>query len=137
MAWGSAADAMSRNETQTCRELIEPALEGAGWQIVRELRIGPGRVNITGEAMYDESQAIIADYQLGYRGIPLVILEAKAEGLSAADGMQQASRYARRLLIRFSLATNGHDWILTDNQAGDFENLSMAPTPDEILARHG
>ena len=28
--------------------------------------------------------------------------------------MQQASRYARRLLIRFSLASNGKDWILTD-----------------------
>jgi type I restriction enzyme R subunit len=132
-----AANAMPRNETQTCRELIEPVLESAGWQFVRELRIGPGRVNITGEAMYDESQAIIADYQLRHRGIPLVILEAKAEGLSAADGMQQASRYARRLLIRFSLASNGHDWILTDNDTGDFENLSAVPTPDEILGRHG
>jgi type I restriction enzyme R subunit len=128
---------MSRNEAQTCRELIEPALVRAGWQLERELRIGPGRVNITGEAMYDESQAIIADYQLRYRGIPLVILEAKAEGLSAADGMQQASRYARRLLIRFSLASNGHDWILTDNDTGDFESLTAPPTPDEIVARHG
>jgi type I restriction enzyme R subunit len=128
---------MSRNEIQTCRELIEPALESAGWQFVRELRIGPGRVNIAGEAMYDESQAIIADYQLRYRGIPLAILEAKAEGVSAADGMQQASRYARRLLIRYSLASNGYDWILTDNENGEFETLSAPPTPGEILARHG
>jgi type I restriction enzyme R subunit len=57
--------------------------------------------------------------------------------LSAADGMQQASRYARRLLIRFSLASNGRDWILTDNDTGDFEALSAVPTPDEILERHG
>ena len=128
---------MSRNEAQTCRELIEPALVRAGWQLERELRIGPGRVNITGEAMYDESQAIIADYQLRYRGIPLVILEAKAEGLSAADGMQQGSRYARRLLIRFSLASNGHNWILTDNDTGGFESLPAPPTPNEIVARHG
>ena len=74
--------------------------------------------------MYDETQAIIADYLLRYRGIPLAILEAKAESTSAADGMQQASRYARRLLIRFSFASNGHDWILTDNETGDFETFS-------------
>jgi type I restriction enzyme R subunit len=128
---------MSRNETQTCRELIEPALIRAGWEFYRELRIGRGRVNITGEAMYDETQAIIADYQLRYRGLPLAMLEAKAEGLSAADGMQQSSRYAQRLMIRFSVASNGHDWILTDNDTGEFEMLSRPPTPEDILGRHG
>ncbi len=88
---------MSRNESQTCRELIEPCLIRAGWEFERELRIGPGRVNLTGEAMYDETQSIIADYLLRYRGVPLSILEAKSEAASAADGMQQASRYAHRL----------------------------------------
>ena len=128
---------MSRNERMTCRELIEPALSQAGWQWDEQLRIGPGRVNISGETMYDPTQAIIADYLLRYRGIPLVILEAKAEGESAADGMQQASRYAARLLIRFSLASNGADWILTDNDTGQFETLTAPPTPDDIVQRHG
>jgi len=103
---------MTRNERTTCKELIEPALTHAGWEWKEQLRIGPGRVNITGESMYDETLEIIADYLLLYRGIPLTILEAKAESESAADGMQQASRYARRLLIRFSIASNGKDWIL-------------------------
>ena len=94
---------MSRNEKQTCRDLIEPALKSAGWHYDLQVVIGPGRVNITGEAMYDETQAIIADYVLRYKGIPLAVLEAKAESLSAADGMQQGSRYARRLDIRFSI----------------------------------
>ena len=128
---------MSRNEKQTCKELIEPALRTAGWQWEREVVIGPGRVNITGEAMYDEMQAIIADYVLRYRGIPLAVLEAKAESASAADAMQQGSRYARRLAIRFSIASNGTDWILTDNDTGDFETVSNAPSPDDILNRHG
>jgi len=87
--------------------------------------------------MYDESQSIIADYLLRHRGIPLVIVEAKSEGERAADGMQQASRYARRLSIRFSLATNGSDWILTDNDSGHFETLDRVPTPDELVARMG
>ena len=128
---------MARNERTTCKELIEPALTQAGWEWQEQLCIGPGRVNITGESMYDETQEIIADYLLLHRGIPLIILEAKAESESAADGMQQASRYAQRLLIRFSLASNGKDWILTDNDTGHFDILSVPPTPEDIVSRLG
>ena len=128
---------MPRNEAQTCRDLIEPALLAAGWQFDRQLLIGPGRVNITGEAMYDPTQSIIADYQLRYRGIPLAIVEAKSESESAADGMQQASRYAQRLSLRFSVASNGTDWILTDNDTGEYEALSRPPSPDDIFAKMG
>jgi type I restriction enzyme R subunit len=128
---------MSRNEKQTCKDLIEPALKNASWQYDSQVVIGPGRVNITGEAMYDEMQAIIADYVLRYRGIPLAVLEAKTESTSAADGMQQGSRYASRLGLRFSIATNGIDWILTDNDSGTFEALSASPTPEKILTRLG
>lgn len=128
---------MARNERLTCRELIEPTLSDAGWTWQEQVRIGPGRVNLTGETMYDETQAIIADYVLRYRGVPLAILEAKAEGESAADAIQQASRYARRLSIRFSLASNGADWILTDNDSGEFETFSAAPSPQDIITRLG
>lgn len=128
---------MARNERMTCKELIEPRLAALGWAWQEQLRIGPGRVNLTGDAMYDETQSIIADYLLRYRGVPLAILEAKSEAESAADGMQQASRYARRLSLRFSIASNGNDWILTDNDTGDFESLSAPPSPDELVARMG
>ena len=128
---------MARNERLTCKEVIEPALGAAGWSWQEQLRIGPGKVNLTGDSMYDETQSIIADYLLRYRSVPLLILEAKAEGESAADGMQQASRYARRLSIRYSLASNGADWILTDNETGDYEALQAPPTPEEVIARLG
>lgn len=128
---------MARNEKQTCRDLIEPRLTAAGWSWQEQLRIGPGRVNLTGDSMYDETQSIIADYLLRYKGVPLAILEAKAETESAADGMQQASRYARRLSLRFSLASNGAEWILTDNDTGHFESLESPPTPDDLVARMG
>ena len=128
---------MPRNERQTCKELIEPQLAARGWTWQEQLQIGPGRVNLTGETMYDDAQSIIADYLLRYRGVPLGILEAKAETASAADGMQQAARYARRLSLRFSLSSNGTDWILTDNETGAFETLNKPPSPDEILAKMG
>lgn len=128
---------MARNERQTCKDLIEPRLAGLGWSWQEQLRIGSGRVNLTGGSMYDETQFVIADYLLRFKGLPLAIVEAKAEAESAADGMQQASRYARRLSLRFSIATNGADWIITDNDTGAFETLSAPPSPEDLLARMG
>lgn len=128
---------MPRNEAQTCQELIEPALDAAGWDFEAQLKIGPGRVNLTGDSMYDGTQALVADYLLRYQGIPLAVLEAKTKAANAADGMQQASRYAARLSIHFSIATNGTEWILTDNETGGYETLTSPPTPQDIVARHG
>jgi type I restriction enzyme R subunit len=128
---------MSRNERATCKEIIEPALSASGWGWEEQLRIGPGRVNLSGDSMYDESQAITADYLLRYRGIPLAILEAKAETESASDGIQQASRYANRLGIRFSISSNGTEWIVTDNESGDYTSPAGVPTPEDIVGRMG
>ncbi|WP_278471774.1 DEAD/DEAH box helicase family protein [Gimesia maris] len=131
---------MPLNEKETCKQLIEPKLEPLGWDFEGQLRIGPGRVNFSGDSadsMYDPTQAIIADYLLRYRGVPLAILEAKAESEDAEDGMQQASRYADRLMVRHSIATNGHAWILTDNETGEYESLSAPPSPEEIVSRMG
>ena len=89
---------MARNERQTCKELIEPRSAALGWAWQEQLRIGPGRVNLTGESMYDETQAIIADYLLRYRGMPLAILEAKAEG--EAPPMACSRRRAMRAACR-------------------------------------
>ncbi len=128
---------MARNERVTCKELIEPRLAALHWSWQEQLRIGTGRVNLTGDAMYDETQSIIADYLLRYKGVPLAVLEAKSETESAADGMQQASRYARRLAVRFSIASNGNDWILTDNDTGEFEPLGAPTSPDDLISRMG
>lgn len=125
---------MPRNERQTCTYLIEPALAQAGWTWQAQLRIGRGRVNLSGANMYDETQEIVADYVLRYRDIPLVVLEAKAETESAADGMQQASRYARRLSMRVSLAS-------TDPQvqaaAGADRGQGLRHAVDSGAAQHG
>ena len=128
---------MSRNEVRTCRELIEPALEKAGWEWDREVVIGPGRVSLTGESMYDSSQKIRADYVLRLWRMPLAVLEVKAEGAPATHGMQQGSRYAARLQLRFSIATNGREYIVTDNETGEYETLDNPPTPGDILTRLG
>ncbi|MCF8169158.1 MAG: hypothetical protein K9J77_11150 [Rhodoferax sp.] len=126
---------MSPNERLTCKGLIEPRMAALGWAWQEQLRIGPGRLNLTGDALYDEAQSIVADHLLRYRGLPLAIVEAKSESESAADGMQQASRYAHRLSLRFTFALNGNDCILTKNETGEFKSLSAPPPPDKLVTR--
>ena len=105
---------MSRNEDKTCRELIEPALQSAGWAWDRQVLLGRGPVNIAEGSMYDPNQKLILDYLLRFGRLPLAVLEAKAEAEPAADGIQQGQRYAQRLGLRFSIASNGAQYILTD-----------------------
>jgi type I restriction enzyme R subunit len=124
---------MSRNEATTCRELIEPALHAAGWEFDAQVVIGPGRVNLTGERMYDESQRIIADYVLRLWSMPLAILEAKPEGEPAANGVQQGQRYANRLGLRFSIASNGRQHVLSDGRDRSVKTFDNVPTPGDVL----
>lgn len=125
--------AMSRDERTTCRELIEPALLAAGWTFDTQVVIGPGRVSLSGNQMYDPAQRIVADYVLRLWSMPLAVLEAKAESEDPADGMQQGSRYANRLGIRVSIATNGTSYIVTDNHTGAFQQCTTVPTPGDVL----
>lgn len=126
-----------RNERLTCKELIEPDLRQAGWQWDNEVIIGPGRVNIVGESMYDETQRIIADYILRFGHIPLAVLEAKAEDKNAITGLQQAERYASRLGLRFAISGNGHRYYLVDFLSQEREEITSVPTPQYILQKMG
>ncbi len=128
---------MSRNESQTCRELIEPALKSAGWSWYPQLVIGPGKVNMATGSMYDPEQRLIADYLLHMWQMPLAVLEVKAESVAAEDAMQQAQRYAKSLGLRFSIASNGRKYILTDRETGEYETFDGPPTPTEIIDRLG
>jgi len=128
---------MQMNENETCKQLIEPALKTSGWSWDRHLRLGPGRVNISGSSMYDSTQELVLDHLLRFGQIPLAVLEAKAESESAADGIQQGQRYAERLALRFAIASNGHEYILVDRQTGEHITSSTPPTPGDILNRLG
>src|SRR5206468_11166578 len=125
------------NESETCRQLIEPALQAAGWAWDRHLRLGPGRVNISGGSMYDSNQELVLDHLLRFRQIPLAVLEAKAESEPAADGIQQGQRYAERLGLRYAIASTGHEYILVDRQTGEHTTSPTPPTPGDLLQRLG
>lgn len=106
------------SEADVCFQLIEPALERAGWvrkQITKEYAYTDGRVHVDGDQVYRGKQKR-ADYVLYYKkpSIPLAILEAKKAVLSVHDGIQQALAYGEDLDVPFVFSSNGSGFYLHD-----------------------
>lgn len=128
---------MNRNEADTRRELIDPALQRVGWSWDAEYTISPGRVNLTGDKRYEPSLSLRADYLLRLAQMPLAVLEAKREDTPPVDGIQQAELCARRLKLRYAIASNGRGYVLRDLETQTDEALDAPPTPGDLLARSG
>lgn len=83
------------NEADTRVKLIDPKLHESGWReefILRDRPITPGRLI---DERGNRKAGKKPDYILLYRpGFPIAVVEAKDEGHSALDGMQQAKGYA-------------------------------------------
>jgi type I restriction enzyme R subunit len=122
------------NEAETRAELIDPALQAAGWgvvegsRILREYSITLGRIEGHGR----RGKALTADYVLVYRNHKLAVIEAKAWHRSLTEGLAQAKDYAYRMAVRFAYSTNGQGIFGVDMQIGREGALSRYPTPDEL-----
>lgn len=121
------------NEAETRAELIDPALQAAGWGVVEASRvrrevIAPGR--IMGKAK--RAKALSCDYVLVYRNTRLATIEAKSAKKSYTEGVAQAKDYAGRLLTRFAFATNGHQIYRIDMQTGAERLVNAFPSPQEL-----
>ena len=123
---------MSLNEADTCRKFVVPKLVAAGWDIdphsIAEQRsITDGRIVPVGKGFVRKAPKRV-DYLLRYRrDFPLAVVEAKDAYKHAADGLQQAKRYAEMLGLKFAYATNGHEVVKF--RAG-------YPTPAELWERY-
>jgi type I restriction enzyme R subunit len=122
------------NEAETRAELIDPALQAAGWGVVansrigREVTIAPGRLVGGGRRANPE----YADYVLMYRGHKLAVIEAKKRDAHDTEGVGQAKNYAKKLETRFAYSTNGIGIYQIDRRTGDEGYISQYPTPDEL-----
>jgi type I restriction enzyme R subunit len=129
------------NEAETRAEHIDPALAAAGWGVVdgsRVLRenqcvITPGRLQ-GGGGKGARAKAEIADYVLAYRNTKLAVIEAKAWGKPHTEGVGQAKRYAAKLAVRFTFATNGQAIYRIDMSTGAEGDVAGYPSPDELWA---
>ncbi|MGH7302344.1 MAG: hypothetical protein ACRELZ_03575 [Candidatus Rokuibacteriota bacterium] len=71
----------------------------------------------------------------------MALLEARAEHLPPAHGLEQAKTYAncRRLNVAFAFASNGHQFVEFDRKAGITaapRPLGEFPSPGELRARY-
>jgi len=128
------------NEADTCRKLVIPALQAAGWdrdpsRISEQVTFTDGRIVVVGKQAR-RRPGKRADFILRFRpDMPLAVVEAKPDGSPAGEGLQQSKEYAEILGLKFAYATNGIEIIEFDFLTGQERVLSAYPTPDELWAR--
>jgi type I restriction enzyme R subunit len=129
------------NEADTCRKLVVPKLQAAGWEIephsIAEQRtITDGRIVPAGKGFIRRPPKRV-DYLLRYtRDFPLAVIEAKASYRIASEGLQQAKDYAIMLGLKFAYATNGQEVIEFDFLTGLECTRADYPTPDDLWRRY-
>ncbi len=122
------------NEAETRAEYIDPKLKSSGWgeiegsKVLREFRITDGKIQTGGMRGKPE----IADYILVYKNHKIGVIEAKAENLSATEGVAQAQSYADKLKIDYTYSTNGKEIYEINMKTGKEWSPERFPTPDEL-----
>ena len=100
-------DKRGLSERDICTKFITPALRGAGWdemlQIREEVSFTKGRIIVRGK-LVARGKAKRADYLLYYKpNIPIAVIEAKDNSHSVGDGMPVLSSRIRDFLAPGSL----------------------------------
>lgn len=121
------------DESDTCRDYVLPALHRAGWHDEQITEQYPVQAELpTGRRPDAQHRKRRADYVLELEpGLPLIAIEAKRLWAKPADGIQQATRYAKKLALPLALSTNGSGWELYNATTGTQSAAIDVPTPVE------
>jgi type I restriction enzyme, R subunit len=126
-------------EDETCSQFVLPALDRAGWaadQISSQYPITGGRL-VAAARFHERDRPLRADYALEYTpGLVIGVVEAKRTRKNAADGIEQAKRYARLLDVPFSYATNGTRIYEIDRISGQITEPTEFPSPSQLWDRY-
>lgn len=127
-------------EADIISKYLLPAIKGAGWddltQIRQEVKLRDGKVVVRGQ-MAARKKVKSADIVLYHKmGMPLAVIEAKANKHEIGKGMQQGLDYARMLDVPFVFASNGDGFIFHDKTNGQQLETEVSlvdfPTPDQL-----
>lgn len=123
-------------EADIITKCVMPAILNAGWdnttQIRQEVKLRDGKVIVRGKVAVRRTVKS-ADIVLYHKpGIPLAVIEAKANKHEIGKGMQQGIEYARLLDVPFVFATNGDGFIFRDATAAEGECLEKQITLDDF-----
>ncbi|MGL5813698.1 MAG: EcoAI/FtnUII family type I restriction enzme subunit R [Aeromonas sp.] len=127
-------------EADIISKYLLPAIKAAGWddltQIRQEVKLRDGKVVVRGQ-MAARKKVKSADIVLYHKmGLPLAVIEAKANKHEVGKGMQQGLDYARMLDVPFVFASNGDGFIFHDKTNGQQLETEVSlvdfPTPDQL-----
>lgn len=142
------AEKQRLSEIDICDLFITPAIQGAGWdqltQIRREVTLAPGPVIVRGNlSSRNKKKKKFADYVLlRESGVPIAIVEAKDNNHAVSHGMQQALGYASILDVPSAFSSNGdafasHNKVPSPGEEVESEiALDDFPSPDVIWKRY-
>ncbi|HCM62120.1 MAG TPA: DEAD/DEAH box helicase [Morganella sp. (in: Bacteria)] len=131
-------------ETDIITKFILPAVKAAGWnlmsQIRQEVKLRDGKVVVRGK-LAARLTVKSADIVLYHKpGLPLAVIEAKANKHEVGKGMQQGLDYARLLDVPFVFASNGDGFIFHDKtnptQLESEITLDDFPTPEQLWNKY-
>ena len=138
-------DKRSLSERDICTKFIAPALRGAGWdemsQLREEVTFTAGRIIVRGK-LVARGRRKRADYILEFKpNIPVAVIEAKDNTHGVGDGMQQALDYAETLNIPFAFSSNGDGFVFHDRTGSSNPRetdlpLDAFPSPTDLWARY-
>ena len=124
---------------------INRLLEQAGWRFFDDengranIQLEPS-VEVTKQALDDlggnfekTSRGFVDFLLLNEKGFPIIVLEAKAEGLNPLVGKEQARKYARSQNCRFVILSNGNLHYFWDLERGNPYIITSFPTPSSVL----
>lgn len=137
---------MPFNEADTRSKLIDPEIHKRGWteDLIRREETAGGIVIVQGLPKRIKGRV---DYTLRVQvttttqAVAVALIEAKAEHLPPAHGLEQGKAYAqsKRLNVPFVFSSNGHQFVEYDRLSGltsKARPMSDFPTPAELRARY-
>jgi type I restriction enzyme R subunit len=128
------------NEAETCRTMVRPNIEAAGWNLAphsysEQDKITDGRIVVAGTKT-KRLPWKFSDFLLRYqRDFPLAVVEAKSIRKPVGNGMQQAKLYAEMLGLHFAYASNGREILEFDYFTRLERPRDDFPTPAELWQR--
>jgi type I restriction enzyme, R subunit len=141
-------DKKELSECDICDLYITPAIKDAGWdqnsQIRREVTLTPGPIIVRGElSARNKKKKKFADYILYWKpGMPVAVIEAKANTFAHGHGMQQAIGYAQILSLPSAFSSNGdlfasHNKVPADGEDIETEfPMDQFPPPEQLWRRY-
>jgi type I restriction enzyme R subunit len=128
----------------SARIKINRLLEAAGWRFFADeaglatirleskVTLNAADLDALGENFEKSARGFVDFLLLNDKGIPVIVLEAKAESKDPLVGKEQARKYAKSQNCRFVILSNGNLHYFWDLEHGNPHTITTFPTPASV-----